>query len=213
MNAVESGAHLMPPGTMGYVFRTDAVEDGWSYIGQSTRLDREHVDGYFGSGDFVRPVLDKRGRAGLRKTVLATAESQLSLHYLEMLHIAAARRDGVALLNGDFGGPRPFSAMQQALWGVLPSMMAAVGNPKRFYRIIEKHRDLVEQAILHASSTPDDQFYAGLERDLKATQDLSYTCPTCGSPVGEVCRTNSKSETQPKNPSRNHAKRPHGTLV
>jgi hypothetical protein len=85
----------VPAGVMGYVFRTDALEDGWSYIGQSTRLDRTFLDGYFGSGDFIRQVLEQRGPAGLQKSVLATAENQLELHYLEMLHIARARRDGV----------------------------------------------------------------------------------------------------------------------
>lgn len=44
--------------------------------------------------------------------MLATATNQLELHYLEMLHIARARRDGAQLLNGDFGGPRPFNAIQ-----------------------------------------------------------------------------------------------------
>ncbi len=66
---------------------------------------------------------------------------------------------------------------------------------------------MIEQAILDAANTPDDEFYAGLERDLLASQDLAHPCPTCLSPAGEVCRTNSKSLTQPHRPARNHAKR------
>jgi hypothetical protein len=201
----------IPADAMGYVFCTEAIEDGWSYIGQSTRLDPEHLAGYFGSGDFIRQVLDRRGPGGLEKHVLATATSQLELHYLEMLFIAEARRDDQQLLNGDFGGPRPFAAVQRALWDFAPEVMRVAGNPERFHRALVKHRDLVEQAILDAASTSDDEFYAGLERDLLASQDLSYPCPTCSSPAGEVCRTNSKSLTQPHRPARNHAKRPQQT--
>lgn len=197
-----------PVGVVGYVFRTDAVEDGWSYIGQSTRLDREHLDYYFGSGELVRQVLEQRGHAGLQKRILATAKTQLELHYLEMLHIAQARSDGVQLLNGDFGGPRPFNAVQLALWDVAPEVMRAARDPKRFYRALVKHRDMVEQAILDAGRTSNDDFYAGMERDLLATQDLSHSCPTCHSPAGEICRTNAKSLTEPHRPTRNHSKRP-----
>jgi hypothetical protein len=201
----------VPTGVMGYVFRTDALEDGWSYIGQSTRLDRNFLDGYFGSGDFIRRVLEQRGPAGLQKSVLATAANQLELHYLEMLHIAQARRDGVQLLNGDFGGPRPSNAIQFALWNVAPAVMRAASDSERFYQALVKHRDMVEQAILDAGSIPDDEFYAGMERDLLATQDLSHACPNCGSVAGEVCRTNAKSVTQPHRPARNHSKRPRQT--
>jgi hypothetical protein len=202
----------IPAEAMGYVFRTDAIEDGWSYIGQSTRLDPEHVLAYFGSGDFIRQVLERRGPGGLRKQILATATSQLELHYVEMLCIAEARRDERQLLNGDFGGPRPFNAVKRALWDVAPEVMRVADNPKRFYRALVKHRDVVEQAILDAGSTSDDEFYAGLERDLLASQDLTHACPTCLSRVGEVCRTNSKSLTEPHRPARNHAKRPHQTV-
>ena len=198
----------IPAEAMGYVFRTDAVEDGWSYIGQSTRLDPEHLAGYFGSGEYIRQVLDRRGPGGLEKHILATATSQLELHYLEMLLIAEARRDDRQLLNGDFGGPRPFTAVQRALWDVAPEVMQVADNPKRFHRALIKHRDMVEQAILDAANTPEDEFYAGYERDLLSSQDLSHPCPTCFSPAGEVCRTNSKSLTQPHRPTRNHAKRP-----
>ncbi|WP_416393558.1 MULTISPECIES: hypothetical protein [unclassified Curtobacterium] len=81
-------------------------------------------------------------------------------------------------------------------------------DPKRFCDALVKHRDLVEQAILDSSSVPVDAFYAGMERDLRATEDLSHPCPSCGSDIGELCRTNSKSLTQPRNPARKHAKRP-----
>lgn len=198
----------IPAGAVGYVFRTDAVEDGWSYIGQSTRLDPEHLAGYFGSGEYIRQVLDRQGPGGLEKHILATATSQLELHYLEMLFIAEARRDDRQLLNGDFGGPRPFTAVRRALWDVAPEVMQVAHNPKRFHRALFRYRGMVEQAILDASNTPDDEFYAGLERDLLASQDLSHPCPTCLSQTGEVCRTNSKSLTHPHRPARNHAKRP-----
>jgi hypothetical protein len=135
----------VPTGVMGYVFRTDALEDGWSYIGQSTRLDRNSLDGYFGSGDLIRQVIEQRGPAGLQKSVLATAANQLDLHYLEMLHIAQARRDDVQLLNGDFGGPRPSNAIQFALWNVAPAVMRAASDSERFYQALVKHRDMVEQ--------------------------------------------------------------------
>lgn len=196
---------------MGYIFRTDALEDGWSYIGQSTRLDRKSLDGYFGSGDFIRQALEQRGPAGLQKSVLATAVNQLELHYLEMLHIAQARRDGAQLLNGDLGGPRPFNVIQLALLNVAPAVMLAATDSERFHQALVKHRDMVEQAILDAGSIPDDEFYAGMERDLLATQDLSHACPSCGSAAGEICRTNAKSLTQPHRPARNHSKRPRQT--
>lgn len=121
-----------------------------------------------------------------------------------MLHLAEARSDGARVLNGDFGGPRPFSSMQRALWDVAPEVMRTAGDHSRFHRALVKHRDMVKQAILDAMSTPDDAFFAGMERDLLATQDLSHACPACGAAVGVVCRTNSKSLTLP----RNHAKRP-----
>lgn len=132
---------------MGYVFRTDALEEGWSYIGQGTRLDRNCLQGYLGSGDLIRPVLEERGPEGLQKTVLATATNQLELHYLEMLHIARVRRDGTQLLNGDFGGPRPFNAIQLALWNTAPAILRAAADPDRFYQALLKDRDKVEQAI------------------------------------------------------------------
>lgn len=106
----------------------------WSYIGQSTRLDPEHVSGYLGSGDFIRQVLECRGPGGLRKQILATAASQLELHYVEIMCIAEARRDERQLLNGGFGGPRPFTAVQRALWDVAPEVVRVVDNPKRFHR-------------------------------------------------------------------------------
>ena len=198
----------LPEGAVGYVFRTEPADQSWAYVGQSTRLDPAHVDGYFGSGAFMTQVIAEHGTGGLTKRIVATAGSSLELHYLEMLYIAEARRDGVRVGNGDFGGPRPFPSLQQALWEVAPAVIRVAGDPQRFYDALVKHRDLVEQAILDSSSVPVDAFYAGLERDLKATEDLSHPCPTCGSDVGEVCRTNSKSLTQPRNPARNHSKRP-----
>jgi len=197
----------IPTDAIGYVFRTDSVA-GWSYIGQSTRLDRDHVSHYFGSGDFIRQVLEREGPNGLTKHILATATDQLELHYLEMLSIAEARRDGDQLLNGDFGGPRPSEVMQRALMQFAPEVMAAADDPQRFHSGLLKHREMIEQAIVEAGNASDEEFYAGLERDLLATQDLSHPCPACLSTVGEVCRTNSRSLTAPHRPSRNHAKRP-----
>jgi hypothetical protein len=198
----------VPVTAIGYVFRTEPADKAWAYIGQSTRLDSKHIDRYFGSGAFMTEVIAEHGTSGLTKTIVATAASPLELHYLEMLHIAEARRDGVRVGNGDFGGPRPFPNLQQALWEVAPAVMRAADDPKRFYDALVKHRDLVEQAILDSSSVPVDAFYAGMERDLRATEDLTHPCPACGSDVGEVCRTNSKSLTKPRNPTSNHSKRP-----
>lgn len=195
-------------GAIGYVFRTEPADAAWAYIGQSTRLDPVHVNEYFGSGAFIKQVIDELGAEGLGKRIIATAETQLELHYLEMLHIAEARRDGTRLGNGDFGGPRPFPNMQQALWNVAPSVMRAASDPTRFYEALVKNRDLVEQAIVEASDVPVDEFYAGLERDLRAIEDLSHPCPSCWSDIGEVCRTNASSLTLPRNPARNHVKRP-----
>jgi hypothetical protein len=198
----------VPIGAMGYVFQTDAVKAGWSYVGQSTRLDSAQLGGYFGSGDFIRQALREHGPAGLRKRLLATADNQVELHYLEMLYVAQARRDGKQLLNGDFGGPRPFSVLQLALWNAAPGVMRAASDPERFYQALVGQRGLVEQAILDIGNTADDEFYAGMERDLYATQDLAHACPSCGSAAGEVCRTNAQSPTLPHQPARNHAKRP-----
>lgn len=190
------------------MFRTDALEEGWSYIGQSTRLDRNRLHRYFGSGDLVRPVFEERGPAGLQKTVLATATNQVELHYLDMLHIARARRDGAQLVNGDFGGPRPFNAIQLPLWNTAPADLRAAADPDRFYQALLKDRDKVEQAIQDAGSIPVDEFYLGMERDLLATQDLSHACSSCGSVAGEVCGTNAKSLTELHRPARNHSKWP-----
>jgi hypothetical protein len=194
------------------VFRTDCPVEGWAYIGQSTRLDPENVRSYFGSGFNFQQAIADSGTAGLQKTILATASTTLELHYFEMLHIARARAKKVKLLNGDFGGPRPFPVLQRHLWQQLPEAMASRTNPKRFYKLLERNRTLVEQAILDASATPTDDFYVGLERDLIALEDLSHPCPSCGSVAGAVCRTNSRSITKPHNPTRNHQARP-GTLA
>lgn len=56
----------VPAGATGYVLRTDALEENWSYTGQSTRLDRNRLDGYFGSGDPIHLVFEKRGPASIR---------------------------------------------------------------------------------------------------------------------------------------------------
>jgi len=208
------GKRTVPPqSAIGYVFRTDSVEHGWSYIGQSTRLDQEHIDGYFGSGFNIKKAIAEHGTSGLTKRVLATANTELELHYFEMVAIAEARKDGVTLLNGDFGGPRPFPTMQRALWEVLPAAMLAARDPKKFHRVITKNRVMVEQAILDASSVPVDDFYVGLERDLLALEDLSHDCPSCGALAGAVCRTNSKSDSKPHNPTLNHKVRPRATAV
>ncbi len=193
---------------IGYVFRTDCPAEGWSYIGQSSRLTPEHLQGYFGSGAAITDAIAKHGTSGLTKTLLAASESPIKLDYLEMLHIAEARRDGALLLNGDFGGPRPFPVLQRALRSTAPKVIAAATNPRQFHQALMTHRAMVEQAIMEARSVSVDDFYAGMERDLRSTEDLSHRCPTCGSPAGAVCRTNSKSKTLPRNPSRNHAKRP-----
>lgn len=105
----------LPPTAIGYVYRTDCAEHGWSYIGQSTQLDREHLDGYFGSGFSIQEAISEHGVAGLEKRLIAAADHEITLHYLEIVAIAEARKDGVTLLNGDFGGPRPFPLMQRAL--------------------------------------------------------------------------------------------------
>lgn len=68
----------------------------------------KHFGGYCGSGPFMTEMLAELGTSGLPRTIVATAESHIELHYLEMLHIAKARRDGVRVGNSNFGGPRPF---------------------------------------------------------------------------------------------------------
>lgn len=195
---------------IGYVFRTDCEREGWSYIGQSTRLDAEHVRTYFGSGTNITEAIAEHGSEVLNKRVLVSARTATELHYLEMLHIAEARAGGVRLLNGDFGGPRPFPTMQLYLREELPeAMMAALlRDHEEFYRLISERRPEVEAAIEGASSITTDDFYAGYERDLRALMDLSRPCPSCGSPAGEVCRTNSKSLAKPRNPCVNHKARP-----
>ncbi|MET4060154.1 hypothetical protein ABIB35_001699 [Arthrobacter sp. UYP6] len=199
------------PGPVGYIFRTENDKDGWLYIGQSTRLDTEHVSSYYGSGVNVIEALAQNGPGSLRKSVVATATSELELHYLEMLQIAEARAAGSVLLNGDFGGPRPFPTFQLILWDEAPQVMSAIGDATKFHRALVKNRAQVEAAIERAMAIAPDEFYEGHERDLLATMDLSHDCPSCGSPAGEVCRTNAKSLTQPRNPTKNHAKRPRST--
>ncbi|WP_156466137.1 hypothetical protein [Janibacter sp. Soil728] len=205
------GQIVLPPNVIGYVFRTDCAAQGWSYIGQSTRLDQKHIGGYFGSSSAIKEAMAEHGLDGLTKRVLATAESALELHYLEMVSIAEARKNGVQLLNGDFGGPRPFPTMQRALWAALPAAMRVATDPKKFHKVITRNREMVEQAILDASSVSGDEYYIGLERDLLAVEDLSYDCPSCGSLAGTVCRTNSTVETKPHNPTSNHKARPRAT--
>lgn len=202
---------VIEPGAIGYVFRTDNDHDGWSYIGQSTRLDPEHVNGYYGSGVNIQEALAQSGPIGLRKTVLATAASELELHYLEMLQIAEARAAGSVLLNGDLGGPRPFPSFQVLLWEEAPQVMGALRDAAKFHRALAKNRRKVEAAIERAIVIAPDEFYEGYERDLLVTMDLSHDCPSCGSSAGEVCRTNTKSPALPHNPTKNHAKRPRST--
>lgn len=155
---------------------------------------------------FRRTVNVKAGPTSVK----ARGSMRSTLHYLEMLHIAEARANGVLLLNGDFGGPRPFPTMQRYLREELPeAMMAALlRDHGEFHRLIAENRPQVEAAIEAASSITTDDFYAGYERDLRALMDLSHPCPSCGSPAGEVCRTNSKSLTKPHNPCVNHKARP-----
>ncbi|MEK6342884.1 MAG: hypothetical protein V4737_03455 [Curtobacterium sp.] len=198
----------LPSTAIGYVYRTDCSAEGWSYIGQSMRLDDESVATYYGSGEQIRTYIARYGTEGLTKTILASADDPVRLHYAEMLAIATVRRDGADLLNGDFGGPRPFPLMQAALREHLPEAAIGSRDPERFLQLITKNRELVEQAIIDASGAPADQFYAGLERDLLSIEDLSHACPTCHALPGEVCRTNSSSLTKPRNPSRYHSKRP-----
>lgn len=119
----------LPECAVGYVFRTEPADQSWVYVGQSTRLDPAHVDGYFGSGAFMTQVIAEHGTGGLTKLIVATAESPLELHYLEMLHIAEARRHGLRVRNGDFGGPRPFPYLQQAFWEVAPAVIRVAGAP------------------------------------------------------------------------------------
>jgi hypothetical protein len=196
--------------TIGYIFRTDCAAQDWSYIGQSTRLAPEHVRGYFGSGHNIQEALAEYGADGLKKTLLATSDDAMDLHYQEMLFIAEARAKGDYLLNGDFGGPRPFPTMQRNLLDVLPeAIYASLGKDwKKFHKIISKKRSLVEAAIEATAGTSSEDFYAGMERDLIAVSDLTHACPSCGSAVGAVCRTNSKSLTKPRNPTMNHKARP-----
>jgi hypothetical protein len=194
--------------TVGYVFRVDFPDETGTYIGQSTRLDPEDMRTYFGSGFNFQQEVEERGIAGLQKTVLATARTHLELHYLAMLHIARARAKGIALLNGDLGGPRPFPVLQRHLLRRLPEAIMARFDPKGFYKLVKGNRALVEQAILDASAVTTDDVYLGMERDLLDMEDLTHACPSCGSPPGEVCRTNARSVTKPHNPSRNHRARP-----
>lgn len=196
------------PGVIGYVFRIDCKSDTWSYIGQSTRLDPEHVNDYYGSGFQIKEALTLHGPDALEKTIIATATNELELHYLEMLHLAEARVAGIDLLNGDFGGPRPFPNFQEFLWEEAPKVMSARHDPKRFHKALAANRVRVEAAIESAMAITPDEFYEGYEQDLLDIMDLSCPCPTCGSPVGEVCRTNAKSDSLPHNPSANHKRRP-----
>lgn len=199
---------VIGPEMVGYIFQTANDSDGWLYIGQSTRMDPEHVSGYYGSGVYIKEALMQKGTKGLRKSVVAAATSELELHYLEMLQIAEARAAGSVLLNGDFGGPRPFPTFQLLLWEEAPEVMSASGEPAQFHRALLKNRAKVETAIERAMAIMPDEFYEGFERDLLAVMDLSHDCPSCGAPAGAVCRTNAKSLTLPHNPCKNHAKRP-----
>jgi hypothetical protein len=199
--------------TVGYIFRTDCAAQDWSYIGQSTRLAPEHVRGYFGSGHNIQEALAEYGVDGLKKTLLATSDDALDLHYQEMLYIAKARAEGVRLLNGDFGGPRPFPTMQTHLLHEVPELIYAFMERdwKKFHKLLVKKRSGVEAAIEATAGTSSEDFYAGMERDLIAVSDLTHACPSCGSAVGAVCRTNSKSLTKPRNPTMNHKARPRST--
>jgi hypothetical protein len=199
--------------TVGYIFRTDCAAQDWSYIGQSSRLSPEHVHSYFGSGHHIQAAIDRFGADGLKKTLLATSDATLDLHYQEMLFIAEARAKGVPLLNGDFGGPRPFPTMQAHLLQEVPEMIYAfmARDWKKFHKLLVKKRAGVEAAIEATASTSSEDFYAGMERDLIAVSDLTHACPSCGSAVGAVCRTNAKSLTKPRNPTMNHKARPHST--
>lgn len=194
--------------TYGYIFRTDCDAEGWSYVGQSTRLDREHIERYYGSGFFIRQAVAKGGIEVLSKTILATAKDAVELHYLEMVHIAAARGEGCQLLNGDLGGPRPFPTMQQHLHEEVPGALMVVRDHERFHQLLLNSRAEVEAAIVRTMDVSVDDFYANHERDILAFEDLSHPCPSCGAEVGAVCRTNASKPDAPHNPCLNHKKRP-----
>lgn len=147
---------VIGPETVGYIFQTANDSDGWLYIGQSTRLDPEHVSGYYGSGVNITEALRQKGSERLRKCVVAAATSELELHYLEMLQIAEARAAGSVLLNGDFGGPRPFPTFQLLLWEEAPEVMSVRREPAEFHRALLKYRAKVETAIERAMAIMPD---------------------------------------------------------
>jgi len=184
--------------TLGYVYVTENLLDGEIYVGQSTRLDPENVRNYLGSGDYLLNSIREHGRENFRKHIIGYYDTREELDYAEVLQIATARAEGASLLNGGVGGPRAHGTFVGAMmkqFGVAPFMF------DEWLATIRNNPEEVSSLIALGHDVSSDRIMAELEMHFRQTQDLTLPCPSCGSPVDEVCRTKTG------NAAKNHAAR------
>ena len=182
----------------GYLYLTRNVDDGWVYVGQSSRLDERSVSKYLGSGDLMSQAIQKHGESAFRKEILGYYDDQNELDYAEILEIARLRAGGFELYNSGVGGPRTesrFIGDMHSKFGVSPVVFSA------WYRVVRSHPEEVKGLLIDIGAPSTEEFYWELERQLQVTQDLNRMCAKCGAGIAQVCRTKTGK------PARNHAGR------
>lgn len=187
--------------TYGYVYETQNLIDGTLYIGQSRRLDPENVRTYLGSGDYLLNAIREHGRENFRKRIVGYYNTREELDYAEVLRIAEARAEGASLLNGGVGGPRAQSAFVSAM---MQRFTTIPGVSFDWLTAVRDNPEEVSAMIALGYESSNEQIMTELEWHFRATQDLTRSCPSCGSPVDELCRTKTG------NVAKNHAARNRG---
>ena len=183
---------------IGYLYLTRNRTTNIAYVGQSSRLDPQHVQSYLGSGDLMRQAIDEYGTDSFQKEILGYFDDQNALDYAEILKIAELRDSGESLYNSGVGGPRTEAKFIDAMYskfGVVPMMT------DEWLNVVANRSPDVKELLAKIEEPDTDDFYRELEAQLLSTQNLTGACPGCGANIGEVCRTKTG------NPSRNHARR------
>lgn len=88
----------------GFVYVTH-LPDGRYYIGQHKIKNHETLDPeYYGSGILIQYYLKSHGNSGLRREILATAQTREELNLLESTFVSKETLEDAKCLNLDIGG-------------------------------------------------------------------------------------------------------------
>lgn len=170
-----------PPGTL-VLYLPNRLRRGLDVHRQTTRLSRDDMERYYGSGFYVRDYLARHGPEELAKRILTTASTEVELRYLEMLFLAEARNDGTTVANGDWGGPQAFTAVQPLFREEFPEVTFFWLSDSDLYELSAENRPRVERVIERAMSIATDEFFADYERTLRQVQDPARPAPTSPDP-------------------------------